>query len=135
MNRISSTIVSISIFAFAALGQAAAPRHDGPTQDSLPAVEEQMKVLTGKLDLTAEQRSRIKPIMQQLHRATLRIMREQGWSREERLAKVRPHRLLADEKIRAILTAEQKKRLDAYEAGPHPEMHGTLTGTPNAPVQ
>lgn len=128
MNRIFLTpIVSISMFAIAVLAQ---ETHGGAAQDSLPAAEEQMKVLNQKLDLTAEQRIKIKPIVQQLHEATETIIEDQTLSRDERLAKVRPHRLMADKKIREILSAEQKKKLDQYEAGPHPEMHGTLTGTP-----
>ncbi len=131
MNRIFLiAIVSAQMFAFAALGQESAVKHGGAAKDSLPAAEEQMQVLSGKLDLTAEQQIKIKPIMQQLHEATETIIEDQTLSRDERLAKVRPHRLLADKKIRKILTKEQNKKLDEYEAGPHPEMHGTLTGTP-----
>jgi Spy/CpxP family protein refolding chaperone len=128
MNRIFLTsMVSISIFAIAVLAQ---EKHGGAAQNGLPTVEEQIKVLSEKLDLTPEQRIRVKPILRQLHDATLRILEDRSLSRDERLAQVRPQRLLADKKIREILTVEQKKKLDAYEAGPHPEMHGTLTGTP-----
>jgi hypothetical protein len=31
------------------------------------------------------------------------------------------------------LSDEQKKKLDAYEQGPHHEMHGDLEGKPQAP--
>lgn len=131
MNRIFLTsIVSISMVAFAALGQETNVKHGGATPDSLPAALEQLKLLSGKLDLTAEQRIKINPIMQQLHDATLSIMQDQTLSRDQRLDKVRPQRLLADKKIREILSAEQKRKLDEYEAGPHPEMHGTLSGPP-----
>jgi hypothetical protein len=131
MNRIFlNSIVSISIFASAALGQETAAKHGATAQDSLPSVEQQMKVLREKLDLTAAEQIKIKPILQQLHNATQSIIQDQTLSHEERLAKVRPQRRLADKKIRDILGAEQKKKLDQYEAGPHPEMHGTLTGTP-----
>lgn len=129
MNRLPLIAIVSTMFAFAALGQETATRR-GSAQDSLPAVKEQMKVLSQKLDLTPEQRVKIKPIVQQLNKTTLTIMEDRNLSHDERLAKVRPHRLLADKKIRETLSAEQNKKLDAYEAGPHPEMHGTLTGTP-----
>lgn len=136
MNRLPLiAIVSIPMFAFAALGQETVAKPGGAAQDSLPTAEEQMRVLNEKLDLTAKQQSRIKPILQRLHEATQSIMEDQNLSRDERLAKVRPHRQMADKKIREILSAEQKKKLDQYERGPHPEMHGTLSGTPKPPVQ
>jgi hypothetical protein len=32
----------------------------------------------------------------------------------------------ANSKMREILSDEQKKKLDQYLQGPHPDMHGTL---------
>jgi Spy/CpxP family protein refolding chaperone len=131
MNRFFLTsIMSMLMFAFAAAGQETAPKRGGAAQDSLPAAEQQIKVLSEKLDLTAGQQLKISPIMQQLHDATVTILEHQTLSRDQRLAKVRPLRRLADQKIRGILSPQQGKKLDAYEAGPHDEMHGTLTGAP-----
>jgi len=62
-------------------------------------------------------------------------MQDQNLSREERLAKVRPQRQMADKKMREVLSDEQKKKLDQYEQGPHQEMHGTLSGTPKPPAK
>jgi TolA-binding protein len=94
----------------------------------LPTVETQLKVLTEKLSLTSDQQDRIKPILQELHDATEKLAQDKNLSHEERLAKVRPQRYKADERIRAILNDDQKKKLDQYEHGPHPEMHGNLSG-------
>jgi hypothetical protein len=104
-------------------------------QDSPPSVEEQLKVLNEKLDLTAGQQAKIKPILQHLHDATENIIQDHTLSHEERLAKVRPERRMADKKMREILSDEQKKKLDQYEKGPHQEMHGTLSGTPKPPAR
>jgi hypothetical protein len=106
------------------------------TQGSVPTVDEQLKVLTIKLDLSADQQARIKPILQELHDATLKVVQDQSLSREERLARVRPQRYKANEQIREILNDDQKKKLDQYLQGPHPEMHGNLTGaTSSQPPQ
>jgi len=102
---------------------------------ALPTVEAQLKVLTDKLDLSSEQQNKIKPIMQELHDATEKLAGDKSLSHEDRLAKVRPQRYEADQKIRAILTDDQKKKLDQYEAGSHPEMHGNLSGATPAPRQ
>ena len=143
MNRIHSLAIgTILIFALTAPAQQAstAPgaaeknEHTPPdTQDGMPTVEEQLKVLTIKLDLTADQQAMIKPILQELHDATLKVVQDQSLSNEERLEKVRPQRFKAHDQIREILNDDQKKKLDEYLQGPHPEMHGKLKGTTTSP--
>jgi len=99
----------------------------------LPDVGDQLKVLTQKLDLSADQKPKVKTILQELHDASLRLMQEENTSQEELLSKVRPLRMNADKKIREILSHDQKQKLDLYLHGPHSEMHGNLHGaTPPA---
>jgi len=124
------TMMSIPMLAIAAFAQQSAATPGSRAQNSLPSVEEQLKVLNEKLDLTTGQQAKIKPILQQLHDITENAVQDRNLSQEERLAKVRPQRRMADKKMREILSDEQKKKLDQYESGPHPEMHGTLSGTP-----
>jgi hypothetical protein len=102
-------------------------------QDDLPKVETQLKILTEKLDLNGDQQSRIRRILQELHDATVKLVQGENLSQEERLAKVRPQRYKADQQIRDILSEDQKKKLDRYEQGPHPEMHGNLSGATSPP--
>ena len=97
-------------------------------QDDVPMVGQMLNVLTLKLDLTAEQQARITPILQKLHDIQQTLVQDKSLSREERLAKLRPHRYKADKEIREILTDNQKGKLDQYLQGPHPEMHGSLSG-------
>jgi Spy/CpxP family protein refolding chaperone len=94
----------------------------------LPSVETQLKVLKEKLILTEHQQDKIKPILEELHDATEKLGQDKNLSHEARLARVRTQRYKADERIRAILNDDQKKKLDAYEHGPHAEMHGNLSG-------
>lgn len=101
----------------------------GAAQGDVPTVEQQLKVLTEKLDLTGDQQARITPVLQELHDATQKVVQNKRLSREERLAKVRPQREKADKRIRAVLNEDQKKKLDQYEQGPHSEKHGNLSGT------
>lgn len=102
-------------------------------QDNVPSADEQLKVLTSKLDLTDDQKARIKPILQGVYEATVKISQDQSLSRDERLARVRPIRYNAHDQISAILTDEQKKKLEQYMQGPHPEMHGNLSGATSSP--
>ena len=107
-------------------------------QDDLPTVETQLKVLTEKLDLTGDEQVKIKPILEELHDATQKLVQDENMSRDERLSKVRPQRYKADKKIREILSDDQKEKLDQYLRGPHGEMHGNLSGAtapPPAPAE
>lgn len=136
MNRIPLLAIGISLtFAPAMLAQQptsqlAEPPKGAAQGHSLPDVEDQLKVLTEKLNLTSAQQAKVRPIMQELHDATQKIMQDESMPQEERLSKIRPRRYAADKRIRAILNDDQKKKLDQYLQGPHPEMHGSLSGTP-----
>ena len=128
-------MMSIPMLAIGAFAQPSAATPGSGTGDSLPSVDEQMKVLDEKLNFTAGQQAKIKPILQHLHDITENVIQDHTLSHEERLAKVGPQRQMADKKMREILSDEQKKKLDQYEKGPHPEMHGTLSGTPKPPAR
>ena len=138
MNRFHSfAFGAILIFALNMPAQQTATAHGSTNkggqgqpamQDDLPSADDQLKVLTIKLDLTDDQQAKIKPILRDLHDATMKISQDQSLSREDRLAGVRPLRYKAHDQISAILNDEQKKKLERYMQGPHPEMHGNLSG-------
>ena len=129
MNR--ARLFAIGTMFMAALALLAQQTSTKPAADAagnVPTVDAQMKVLTEKLDLTAEQQIKIKPIMQGLHDYTVKLMQDESLSRDERLDKVRPARTEAGKKVREFLTDEQKKKLEIYLQGPHRELHGDLSG-------
>jgi hypothetical protein len=116
---------TILMFASITVAQQATP------SAGVPTAEGQLKVLTAKLDLTSGQQEKVKPILQELHDATLKLVHDENMSREERLSKVRDSRFSADKKIRTILNDDQKQKLDELEREPHPELHGDLSGAKN----
>jgi len=129
MNRFHSLAFgTILIFALNVHAQQAttAPGHAArgeqvqpSMQDDVPSANEHLTVLTIKLDLTDEQQTKIRPILEGVHDATVKISQDQSLSREERLAKVRPIRYKAHDQIRDILNDEQKNSLSST-AGPAP---------------
>jgi hypothetical protein len=126
MNRLRLLAVgTILMFALTTVAQQATP------SASVPAAEGQLKFLAAKLDLTSGQQEKIKPILQELHDATVKLVHDENMSREERLDKVKDSRFAADKKIRAILNDDQKQKLDELEHEPHPELHGDLGGPKN----
>jgi Spy/CpxP family protein refolding chaperone len=134
MNQICLLAIgSVLLFAPAAMAQQTPAQPGSPVKGAaqdvdLPRVEDQLKVLTQKLNLIDDQQAKIKPILQELHDASLKLMQDKSMSHEDLLSKVRPLRMNADKKIREILSDDQKKKLDQYLQGPHSEMHGNLSG-------
>ncbi len=95
----------------------------------VPTPEGQLTFLAAKLDLTTDQQQKIKPILQELHDATVKLVQAGNMSSEERQSKVGDLRCAADKKIRVILNDDQKKKLDQVEQEPHPELHGDVKGS------
>jgi hypothetical protein len=146
MNRFRYLAIgTLLIAALKAPAQQTAPAGpDGPekqqhaqhtAQNYVPSVELQMKVLTEKLALGGDQQARFKPILQELHDATQKLVDDKSLSPEERLAKVRPYRYQARRQMLEVLNDDQKKKLDQYLQGAHPEMHGSLNGATSSSAQ
>ena len=102
-------------------------------QDDLPSADDQLKILTIKLDLTDDQQAKVKPILQDLHDATVKISQNRSLSRDASSRQVRPLRLKHTTKSSEVLKDEQKKKLEQYMKGPHADMHGNLSGTTASP--
>ena len=136
MNRVRIfAIGTILMFALTVVAQQTATSTDSPAKNapgggsaSVPTIEGQLKFLATGLDLTGDQQEKIKPILRELHSATVKIVQDESLSREESLIKVRELRYAADKKIRTILNDDQKQKLDQLEQGPHPELHGGVSG-------
>jgi hypothetical protein len=95
-------------------------------QQGVPAADDQLAFLTSKLGLTVAQQNKIKPALQQLHDVSVQLVDDSSLSREDRLDKVKPYRMAVDKKLRAVLTDDQKQKLDQLEQEPHPELHGAI---------
>ena len=129
---------TILIFAFTAAAQQTAASGgntskgtSGAEHTGVPTAETQLKFLSGKLDLTSGQQEKIKPILQELHDASVKLVRDGTKPRDERLSRMQDSHYAADKKIRAILTDDQKTKLDQIEQEPHPELHGNISETQN----
>jgi hypothetical protein len=118
MNRILIAIGATLMFALAVVAQQTI------TKPGVPSVEAHLKVLTERLDLTIAQQPKIKPILQKMNDATLRLMQDESMSSEKRMDQVRACREKADKEAREILNDDQRKKLDQLEREPHPELHG-----------
>lgn len=105
------------------------------TQAQISSVEQQMRVFTEKLDLTADQQAKIRPIVQRLHDQMMKVAHDPSLSHEERVDRIQPEHMKAHEEFEQILTDEQKEKLQAYMQGPHPELQMNLGGAPSSQPQ
>ena len=88
---------SMFVFALTMMAQQNAAGSDGRSekahyrrgaQNGVPTAEEQMKLLATRLDLSRDQQAKIKPILDELYDATVKLVRDQSLSREERMDQV-----------------------------------------------
>jgi Spy/CpxP family protein refolding chaperone len=134
MNRFRFLAIgTILMLALTLVAQQATTQADGSAKGlpgeahiGVPTAEVQLKFLTAKLDLTSDQQDKMKPILQELHDTTVKLVKDDTISSDERMNKVRESHYAADRKIRAILSDDQKKKLDQVEHEPHPELHGDV---------
>ena len=137
MNRFRLLAIGTTLlFALAATAQqpatsASTKGVSAGDHSGVPTAEGQLTFLAAKLDLTGDQQEKIKPILQELHDVTVKLVQDETMSREERQSKVRDSRYTADKKIRSVLNDDQKRKLDQIEQEPHPELHGNVSGAKN----
>jgi hypothetical protein len=80
-----------------------------------PDVEEHLKMLTTRLDLTSAQQTRIKPVLAEMMATTQALERDQSLSSEQRTERMAAARQKADRRARKILNDEQKRKLERLE--------------------
>jgi hypothetical protein len=128
MNR--NRLLAIATILLAALTTVA----QQATTSSDATVQQQLNLLTEKLDLTSGQQARTKTILQQLNDATQKIMQDESMSRDERMSNVRTCHYQADKELRLLLNDDQKQKLDQFEQEPHPEFHGNANAATPSPA-
>jgi hypothetical protein len=105
-------------------------QHGQPVAQNAPsAVDQHLKILSEKLDLSADQQAEIRPILQQMIDARQKLMEDNSLSKEAREDKQRTLHEKADKQARKFLNDDQKKKLDQLEQEGPPEMHGNVNGT------
>jgi len=76
-------------------------------------MDDMMQELTTKLNLTADQQTKIRSIMEQQHEQMRATMNDQSLSKEDKQAKMKSMHDSIHAKVREVLTDEQKPKFDA----------------------
>lgn len=122
-----TTLLAACLFALAAGAQQNTPtqengehKHGGQMRSSDDMVQD----LTTKLNLTADQQTKIKSILDESHQQMQATMNDQSLSKEDKRAKMKSTHESIQAKVREVLTDEQKPKFDAMMKDMENNMHG-----------
>ena len=98
----------------------------------MPSVDDQVKHLTKKLNLSDDQQAKLKPILEDQHKQLQAIHNDSSLSREDRFSKMQALRQSSDTQIKSILNEDQQKNFDKMREEQQGRM-GKWKGGDNAP--
>jgi len=93
----------------------------------------QLEMMTEKLNLTADQQTQIKAIQQNTGQQMMAVRNDSSLSQDQQRSKMMDIRKASQEKIRAVLTDDQKTKYDAMQAEMRERMKNRQQG--QAPPQ
>jgi len=106
-------LLAVSMLTLGACAQQNPPPPGPPGGGRGPmSVDDQVKGLTDRLNLTADQQAKIKPILEDNRSQMMKLRQYDSISQEDKRAKGRGIREATNGKIRDLLTDDQKKQFD-----------------------
>ena len=81
----------------------------------MPSVDDQVKMMSDRLNLTPDQQTKIKPILEDQRTQAQALMKDESLSDDDRRNKMRTLRESTNSKIRDVLTDDQKKQFDEMQ--------------------
>jgi Spy/CpxP family protein refolding chaperone len=123
MNRIRGLMMGmLLLFALAVLGQQPS---NTPEIHHMPAVEDHVKLLSEKLNLTADQQTKVTPVIREMQDTMEKTNQDASLSQDERHSRMRAAHVKADKEMRAVLTEPQKAKLTEMEQEAHMDVQET----------
>jgi Spy/CpxP family protein refolding chaperone len=124
------TLLTACLFAMAALAQQNPPAQGSGDQKQgghghmgmgpgMGNVDDHVKELTTKLNLTADQQTKVKTILEENHQQMQAIMNDKSLSMDDKHAKMKSMHDSVHAKVREVLTDEQKPKFDDMENNMH----------------
>jgi periplasmic protein CpxP/Spy len=128
MNRFRSlVVVGLLLFAFGAWAQqSSAGSSDAAKPDQqagASAVDQHLQMMTEKLNLSADQQAKLRPIIKEMLDGRQKLLNDTSLSDEQRHQKMKALHEQAIQQCRQYLSAEQNKKLDELQAEHHHEQH------------
>jgi protein CpxP len=105
----------------------------GMGRRSMESVDDQIKHLSKKLNLSADQQGKLKPILEDQRKQMEAIHSDSSLSREDRFSKMQALRQSSDTQIKSVLTDDQQKSFDKMRADQQERMKQWHKGGDNTP--
>ena len=121
------TLLAACLFTIAAGAQQNPPAQESGEHKhggQMRSTDDFMQDLTTKLNLTAEQQTKIESILDESHQQMRATMNDQSLSQEDKHAKMKSMHDSIHAKVREVLTDEQKPKFDAMVKDMENNMHG-----------
>jgi Spy/CpxP family protein refolding chaperone len=100
---------------------------------SMPSVDDQLKMMTDKLGLTADQQAKIKPILEDQRTQAQAVMKDDSLSQDDKRTKMRSLHESTNSKVRDLLTDDQKKKYDEWQQEMRDRMRQPPPGGDSSP--
>ena len=97
------------------------------------SVDDQIKHLSKKLNLTDDQQAKLKPILEDQRKQMDTIHSDSSLSREDRFSKMQTLRQSSDTEIKSVLNEDQQKSFDKMREEQHDRMGKWRKGGASAP--
>ncbi len=121
-------IALLAISAFALQSQQQSPSQQPPTQEAqpstsqpaqgdhpqMPSIDEQVQRLSDRINLTDDQKTKAKTILEDQHTQAVALMKDDSVSQDDKRQKIMALRQTTISKIKDMLNDDQKKKFDAY---------------------
>jgi hypothetical protein len=125
MNRVRGLMMGILLlFAIGVLGQQ--PSGDTVTHH-MPSVEEHVKLLSERLNLTSDQQMKLTPVIREMQDTVEKNNQDTSLSQDERNTRMRTAHMKADKQMRVFLTEPQKTKLTEMEQEAHMDVQEVPT--------
>jgi protein CpxP len=128
------TLLAACLFSMAALAQQNPPAQasddhkHGQMGPGMGNVDDHVKELTTKLNLTADQQTKVKAILEENHQQMQTTMKDESLSKEDKHAKMKEMHESVHAKVRDVLTDDQKPKFDAMVKDMDERMHSQHAG-------
>jgi len=99
----------------------------------MESVDDQIKHLSKKLNLSDDQQAKLKPILEDQRKQMETIHNDSSLSREDRFSKMQELRKNSDDQIKSVLNPDQQKNFDKMREEQHDRMKNWRKGGENAP--
>jgi Spy/CpxP family protein refolding chaperone len=130
-----TTLLAACLFAMTALAQQNPPAQPSGDQKQgghghmgmgpgMGNVDDHVKELSTKLNLTSDQQTKVKAILEENHQKMQATMKDESLSKEDKHAKMKEMHDSVHAKVRDILTDEQKPKFDAMVKDMESNMNG-----------